>query len=119
MARNDFSSSTKTLLSFSETTATKKLVDIYGDRLTGLNRGEKFKLVAAISCYLGLEHMPGESLQDAKRFASENLVTISELMFSALPNDVDCCLSILKHEDIDSLAAILSPISEYAKEDNR
>ena len=94
-------------------------MDIYGDRLTGLNRGEKFKLVAAISCYLGLAHAPGESPSDAKRFASENLVTVTELMFSALPHDVDCCLSILKNESINSLAAILSPISEYARKDNR
>lgn len=119
MARNDFSSSTKILLSFCETDATKKLVEIYGDRLTGLNRGEKYKLVSAISVYLGLSHAPGESPSDAKRFASENLVTVAEFMFSALPNDVDCCLEILKDESIDSLAAILSAISEYAKEDNR
>ena len=114
-----FTSSTKTLLSFSETTATKKLVAKYGDRLTGLNRGEKYKLVAAISIYLGLSHVPGESDMDAKRFATENLLTIAEYVFhQSLPNDVDCCLDILKDESIDSLASILSPISEYAREDN-
>lgn len=120
MARNDFSSSTKMLLSFSETEATKAMVELYGDRLTGLNRGEKFKLASAISLYLGLEHSPGQSIADANRFANtENILSITQLMFSAFPQAVEICLGCLIGESIDSLAAILPAIASYASEDNR
>ena len=120
MARNEISSSTKILLSFSETESTKILVEQYGDRLSGLNRGEKFKLASAISIYLGLEHSPGESIADAYRFANiENILSITNLMFSSLPHDVEVCLTILIGESIESLAAILPAICCYAGEDNR
>ena len=119
MTHNEISSSTKTLLSFSETDATKLLVAKYGARLSGLTQSEKYSLVAAIGCYLwGIS----EDIElGTKEFNdTETLVTVPYFAINPdLSEKVKDCLIILQNDSTYSLAAILSPISDYAREDTR
>ena len=114
-----FTSSTKILLSFSETDSTKRVVAKYGDRLSGLSQSQKYSLVAAIATYLwGISE--DIELKTRNFTHNENLVSTSRFAISPdLPKDVRDCLFILKNEDPHNLATILSAISDYAKEDDR
>ena len=114
-----FTSSTKTLLSFSETDATKKLVAKYSDRLSGLSQSDKYSLLVAINCYLwGIS----EDIEKVSNHwtNTETLVTVPHYAINPdLSKSVKDCLIILQNDSTDSLADILSPISDYAREDTR
>ena len=119
MAHKKFSTSTKVLFAFSETEATKKLVAKYGDRLSGLSQSEKYSLIAAIGCYLwGI----AEDIElGTKEFNdTETLVTVPHFAINPdLSKSVKQCLVILQNDSTESLAAIIYPLGEYAKEDTR
>jgi hypothetical protein len=117
-----FSSSTKPLLSFAETELLKKLVSACGDRLTELSQSEKYQLSTVISLYLwGLaEDIEQPNPEGYKDGADDDVLTIAQkyLPFT-VSGDVKAALFILKDEDPDNLATILSAVNEYAKEDDR
>ena len=115
-------SSTKPLLSFAETEITKKLVSACGDRLSELSQSEKYQLSTTISLYLwglaeDVENPNDEGYPDGK---DDTVLDIAQkyLPFGVSGN-VKACLFILKNEDPDNLATILSAVNEYAKEDTR
>ena len=117
-----FTSSTKILLSFAETELTKKLVSACGDRLAELSQSEKYQLSTTISLYLwglaeDVENPNDEGYPDG---ADDTVLDIAQkyLPFGVSGN-VKACLFILKDEDPDNLATILSAVNEYAKEDTR
>lgn len=117
-----FTSSTKPLLSFAQTTILEKLVSACGDRLTELKQSEKYQLSTVISFYLwGLaEDMEETEPGGYPDGADEDLLAIAQkyLPFS-VSGDVKAVLFILKDEDPDNLAAILPAITAYAREDER
>ena len=117
-----FTSSTKILLSFAETELTKKLVSACGDRLSELTQMEKYQLSTTISLYLwglaeDIENPNDEGYSDGE---DDTVLDIAQkyLPFGVSGN-VKAALFILKNEDPDNLAAILSAVNEYAKEDTR
>ena len=116
------SSSTKPLLSFAETELTKKLVSACGDRLSELTQMEKYQLSAAITVYLwglaeDIEQANDEGYDDG---SEDSLLDIAQIALSfEVTGNVKAALFILKNEDPDNLAAILSAVNEYAKEDTR
>lgn len=114
-----FTSSTKPLFSFAETDGLKKLVACAGDRLTGLTRAEKYQLSTALSLMLWTI---AEDLESALLEVPEDWQPISvEAVASSLKfsGNVKLCLLCLTDESPETLAAILSAINEYAREDNR
>ena len=117
-----FSSSTKPLLSFAETELTKKLVSACGDRLSELSQSEKYQLSTTISLYLwglaeDIENPNDEGYPDGE---DDTVMDIAQkyLPFGVSGN-VKAALFILKNEDPNNLAAMLSAVNEYAKEDTR
>ena len=116
------SSSTKPLLSFAETELTKKLVSACGDRLSELTQMEKYQLSAAITVYLwglaeDIEQSNDEGYDDG---TDDTLLDIAQIALSfEVTGNVKAALFILKDEDPNNLAAMLSAVNEYAKEDTR
>ena len=116
------SSSTKPLLSFAETELTKKLVSACGDRLSELSQMEKYQLSAAITVYLwglaeDIEQSNDEGYDDG---TDDTLLDIAQIALSfEVTGNVKAALFILKDEDPNNLAAMLSAVNEYAKEDTR
>ena len=117
-----FTSSTKILLSFAETELTKKLVSACGDRLSELTQMEKYQLSAAITVYLwglaeDIEQSNDEGYDDG---TDDTLLDIAQIALSfEVTGNVKAALFILKDEDPNNLAAMLSAVNEYAKEDTR
>ena len=117
-----FASSTKPLLSFAETELTKKLVSACGDRLSELTQMEKYQLSAAITVYLwglaeDIEQSNDEGYDDG---TDDTLLDIAQIALSfEVTGNVKAALFILKDEDPNNLAAMLSAVNEYAKEDTR
>ena len=115
-------SSTKPLLSFAETELTKKLVSACGDRLSELTQMEKYQLSAAITVYLwglaeDIEQSNDEGYDDG---TDDTLLDIAQIALSfEVTGNVKAALFILKDEDPNNLAAMLSAVNEYAKEDTR
>ena len=115
-------SSTKPLLSFAETELTKKLVSACGDRLSELSQMEKYQLSAAITVYLwglaeDIEQANDEGYDDG---SEDSLLDIAQIALSfEVTGNVKAALFILKDEDPNNLAAMLSAVNEYDKEDTR
>lgn len=117
-----FTSSTKPLLSFAQTTVLEKLVDAVGDRLTELTQSEKYQLSAVISIYLwGLaEDIEEPNPTGYDDGADDDLLSIAQTYLPfGVSGNVKAVLFILKDEDPNNLATILSAVNEYAKEDDR
>ena len=117
-----FTSSTKPLLSFAETEILKKLVSACGDRLSELSQSEKYQLSTTLSLYLwglaeDIENPNDEGYPDGED--DTVLDTALKYLPYGVSGNVKAALFILKHEDPENLASILSAVNEYAKEDTR
>jgi hypothetical protein len=114
-----FSSSTKVLTSFADSAQIRELTRVFDDRLSGLTRLEKYQLVAAI-----VEVMT--NIADDEENPIEGLANPTDITkvnvnhFRCSPDDNALkAIGILKGEHPANLAAILAPIAEYAREDDR
>jgi N-acyl-L-homoserine lactone synthetase len=109
----EFSSSTKVLTSFAESPQIRELTRLFGDRLSGLTRLEKYQLVTAI----GQTMIEIANDENAERLKTVYDVSAPE-SYRWFPLVLKA-IGILKGEDPANLAAILAPIAEYAREDDR
>lgn len=109
-----FSSSTKVLTSFAESPQIRELTRVFGDRLSGLTRLEKYQLVAAIGLTLWwLDPTDQEIWPEA------DIATLPDQVLPSMEDNTMKAIAILEGEHPDNLAAILAPIAEYAREDDR
>jgi hypothetical protein len=118
----NFTTSAKVLTYYADSKAVQKLVSACGDRLAELTQMEKYQLSAAITIHLwgcaeDIEQPNDEGYGDG---ADDDLLTTAQtyLPFGVTGN-VKAALFILKDEDPNNLACILSAVNEYAKEDTR
>lgn len=116
----EFSSSTKVLVSFADSPQIRGLTRLFGDRLSGLTRLEKYQLVAAIGELL--MNIADDEENEEYGISFSNTTDITQcrpLSNRPLSKNAVNAIDTLKGEDPANLAAILAPIAEYAREDDR
>ena len=109
-----FSSATKPLTYYIDTPGTHVLTLLFGLRLPGLSKREKFQLCGVIAEYLAVmveDPSNGEGDEDWTLLDHESHNQ------NDIANNVYSALKILVKEDCESLAALLPVIAEYARDD--
>jgi hypothetical protein len=117
-----FSSSTAVLTSFGQSADINLLCADYGERLQGLTQSEKYQLVVALGLTLwnAAEKIESESDDDDDDDDdTDHLDTVLSVQTPDFDDKPWTAFKVLKNEDLNNLACILSAIAEYAKEDDR
>ena len=111
-----FTTTTKTLTYYIDTTGIQRLAKACGERLTGLNTREKYQLAGVIAEYLATmveDEENGELGEDE----TWTLLNHEAQHQNDITGKVHAVLAILADEECESLAALLPAIAEYARDD--
>lgn len=128
-----FSTSAKTICSYVETPAVRKLEASFGDKLSGLSQEEKYQLCTAIAlmlwgcCDSGTEEdKDPEGYSDLDIFGMDlsdgepDLITTqNDQLVPEVTAHVMTALVILQNEPPEILAQLLPAVAEYARDDDR